>query len=73
MVHHKNFEIEDLTWKYGVKMVGYMAHEFIRQGELIFSCDVDNCMYKDSQTRFTRAQIDRMIEEHPERKDYIYR
>lgn len=73
MVHHKLFEIEDLSMKYGHPMVGYVAHEDISKGEKIFSCDEENCMYKDSETRFTRAEIDQLLKESPEKKDYIYR
>ncbi len=73
MSHLKNFEIQDLSDKYGMKMLGYVALETILQGEVIFSCDVPNCMYKDSETRFNRAQIDELCNKHPEKKDYIYR
>ncbi len=44
MSHLKNFEIQDLSYKYGMKMFGYVALETILQGEVIFSCDVPNCM-----------------------------
>ena len=73
MSHLKNFQIEDLSWKYGFNMVGYVALEAIEKGEIIFSCDRPNCMYKDSRTRFTRAQIDQIIDQNPEKKDYFYR
>ena len=73
MSHLKAFEIQDLSHKYGINMVGYVALEDIEKGEEIFSCDRPNCMYKDSKTRFTRSQIDQIIEKHPEKKDYFYR
>jgi hypothetical protein len=73
MVHLKNFEIQDLSAKYGGNMVGYVALEPIRQGEPIFTCDLPNCMYDDEKTRFSRTEINQLLEKHPEKKDYFYR
>ena len=73
MVHWKKFEIKDLSSKYGNEMVGYVALEPIKKGEIIFSCDQPDCMYKDSETRFNRAQIDQLINENPQLNDYIHK
>lgn len=73
MVHLKAFAVEDLSTKYRMKMVGYVAHEPIKKGEKIFACDQPDCMYKDSETRFSRQQIDEIVANHPEKKDYFYR
>ena len=73
MSHLKNFQVQDLSHKYGTEMVGYVALEPIRKGEIIFACDKPNCMYKDSETRFSKAEINELIAKHPETSYYIHR
>lgn len=73
MSNYKCYEVQNLSKKYGSNMCGFVALQDIEKGQVIFQCDKDNCMYKDSNTRFNRTQIDQILEKHPEKSDYFHR
>jgi SET domain-containing protein len=64
----------DLSSKYGTKQRGLVTLEPIRRGEAIYECNPVTCTYypeNDSRNKFTRQQVLKLMEDHPEACDYI--